>query len=192
MKVPWVIYADFESIVEKIHDCKPDPSGSSTTKTEMHTPCGFSFMAVRSDGETMGPFVYRGENTVKGFLYYLQIMERDIRDDLHKKANIIMTREDWADYNKASECHICHKTLYKNNFLNAVDAYDPNTGECIGQVHRKTNKGECYRSTFKTVSCDEEVGDVEVFPLCWSKKTKKIQRKKPFLNRISALSVVNL
>ena len=93
----WIIYADFESLVEKIHGCKPDPSGSSTTKTEAHTPCGFGFMAVRSDGETMGPYVYRGKNTVKDFPYYLQIMERDNKDDLHKKANIIMTREDWAD-----------------------------------------------------------------------------------------------
>ena len=42
---------------------------------------------------------------------------------------MFLTREDCADYNKASECHICHKTLYKNNFLDAVDVYDPNTGE---------------------------------------------------------------
>ena len=139
MKVPWIIYADFESLVEKIHGCKPYPSGSSTTKTEVPTPCGFSFMAVRSDGD-MGPFFYRGKNTVKDFLYYLQIMERDIRDDLHKKENIIMTREDWADYNKASEYHICHKTLHKNNFLDAVDVYDPNAGEYIGRFIRKQTK----------------------------------------------------
>ena len=162
MKVPWIIYADFESLVEKIHGCKRDPSGSSTTKTEVHTPCGFGFMAVRSDSETMGPYVYRGKNTVKDFLYYLQIIERDIRNDLHKKANIIMTREDWADYNKASECHICHKTLYKNNFLDAVDVYDPNTGEYIGQVHRKTNDDKCYKSTFNIVICDEDLGNYEI------------------------------
>ena len=37
MKVPWVIYADFEGIVSKIYGCKPDPSESSTTKTEVQT-----------------------------------------------------------------------------------------------------------------------------------------------------------
>ena len=30
MKKPWVIYADFESIVKKIHGCMPDPGQSST------------------------------------------------------------------------------------------------------------------------------------------------------------------
>ena len=102
MKVPWIIYADFESLVEKIYGGKPDPSGSSTTKTEVHMPCGFGFMAVRSDGETMDLYVYRGKNTVKDLLYYLQIVERDIRNDLHKKATFYREREDWADYNKAS------------------------------------------------------------------------------------------
>ena len=71
-----------------------------------------------------------------------------------------MTREDWTDYNKALECHICHKTLYKNNFLDAVDVYDPNTGRYIGHVHTKTNKGKCYKSTFKTVASG--VGGVKV------------------------------
>ena len=118
-------------------------------------------------------------NTAKDFLYYLQIMERDIRTNLHNKANIIMTREDWADYNKASECHICRKTLYKNNFLDADDVYDPNTGEYIGQVHRKTNKGKCYKSTFNIVIGDEDLGDYEVLFVGRPKRTKKAQRKKP-------------
>ena len=104
-------------------------------------------MAVRSDGETMAPNVYRGEYTVKSFLYYIQLMERTIRNDLHKRKDLNMTRENWADYNKASECHICHETLYKNNFLDSVGAYDSDTGEYIRLVDMKTNK--CYSSTFK-------------------------------------------
>ena len=113
MKVPWFIYADFESLVEKIHSCKPDPSGSNTTKTEVHTPCGFSFMVVRSDGEPMGPYVYRGENTVKDFLYYLQLIEKDIRDDLYKKANIIMTRGDWQTIKSIRMPHLPQNPIQK-------------------------------------------------------------------------------
>ena len=71
LKKPWEIYADFESIVEKIHSCSPDPGQSSTTETSVHKPCGFCMLAVRSDGKTKGPYLYRGEDAVRGFLHYL-------------------------------------------------------------------------------------------------------------------------
>ena len=88
-----------------------------------------------------------------------------------------MTREDWADYKKASECHICNKTLYKNNFLDAVNVHDPNTGEYTGQVHRKTNKSKCYKIAFNIVIGDEEVGDVEVFPFVGPRRQRKHKEK---------------
>lgn len=58
MKEPYVVYADFECLIRKIHTCEPDSSRSFTVKTEKHEPCGFSYIAVRSDGQTFGPFTY--------------------------------------------------------------------------------------------------------------------------------------
>ena len=46
--VPWVMYFDFESIIEKHATCINNPLISSTTKTATHAPCGFSLIAVRS------------------------------------------------------------------------------------------------------------------------------------------------
>ena len=109
MKKPWVIYADFESIVEKIHGCSPDPGQSSTTETSVHKPCGFCMLAVRSDGKTKGPYLYRGED----FLYYLQLLESEIREELRDKAPLNMTRADWIDFKRARDCHICSKPLIK-------------------------------------------------------------------------------
>ena len=60
MKAPYVVYADFECIVKKIHTCEPDNKKSFTVKTEKQEPCGFSYVVVRSDGQTRGPFTYRG------------------------------------------------------------------------------------------------------------------------------------
>ena len=64
MKAPFVICADFESLVRKIQGCKPPKDGSFTLKTEMHEACGFAYTIVRSDGETYGTTVYRGEGAV--------------------------------------------------------------------------------------------------------------------------------
>jgi len=62
MKVPYVIYADFECVLEKIDGCEPSQDASFTVKTERHVPCGFH----TSQLEAMGRFLARcttGEET---------------------------------------------------------------------------------------------------------------------------------
>jgi len=51
-------------------------------KTEVYEPYGFSYIIVRSDGETYGPFVYQGENAVLVFLTWLQYLEKFMRSGL--------------------------------------------------------------------------------------------------------------
>ena len=63
IKKPRVIYADFESINERIHGCFPDLGQSSTTETSVHKPCGFCMLAIRSDGKTK-VHTYTGEQTL--------------------------------------------------------------------------------------------------------------------------------
>ena len=85
MKAPYVVYADFECLVRKIHTCEPDNKRSFTVKTEKHEPCGFSYFVVRSDGQTQGPIIYRGEDVVFVFLSYLQNHEEEMREDMANK-----------------------------------------------------------------------------------------------------------
>jgi len=57
MKVPYVIYADFEALVRKIPGCERGPEReetSNTEKTEWHEACGYAYRVVRSDGEVTG------------------------------------------------------------------------------------------------------------------------------------------
>ena len=42
MKVPFTIYADLESLLEKMNTCHNNPKNSSTTKINKHTPSGKS------------------------------------------------------------------------------------------------------------------------------------------------------
>ena len=39
MKVPFIIYADLESLLEKMNTSHNNPEKSSTTKINKHTPC---------------------------------------------------------------------------------------------------------------------------------------------------------
>ena len=41
MKVPFIIYADLESLLEKMSTCHNNPKKLSTTKINEHTPSGY-------------------------------------------------------------------------------------------------------------------------------------------------------
>ena len=161
IKKPWVIYADFESIVERIHVCFPDPGQSNTTETSVHKPCGFCMLTVRSDGKTKGPYLYRGANVVQGFLHYLQLLEREIREELSVKAPLHMKGADWVDFSLERYCHICSKPLVKKNQRDAIEVNDPNTGKYVGLVHRYKNK--CYNKAYN-MYIQNEGGQLQAFP----------------------------
>ena len=65
MKVPFIIYADLESLLEKINTCYNNPKKSSTTKKNKHTPSLFthrSFDTTKNKRDC-----YRGKNCMKKF-----------------------------------------------------------------------------------------------------------------------------
>ena len=140
MKAPYAVYADFECIREKDRKhASQTPKKSFTVKTEKHEPCGFSYVVVRSDGQTSGPYTYRGEDAVYVFLRYLLNHEIEMREDMANKRPLVMTNEDWQKYRNAAECHICNKSLYKDLYLDSMEVFDPDSGKYSGQSHRR-----CY------------------------------------------------
>ena len=139
MKAPYAVYADFECILKKIATCEPNNKKSFTIKTKKHEPCEFSYVVVRSDGQTSGPNTYRGEDTVYVFLRYLLNEEIEMREDMANKKSLVMTNEDWKKYRNAAECHICNKSLYKDLYLDSMEVFDPDSGKYCGQSHRR-----CY------------------------------------------------
>ena len=139
MKALYAVYADFECVLEKLATCEPNNKKSFTVKTEKHEPCGFSYVVVRSDGQTSGPYNYRGKDAVHVFLRYLLNEEIEMRKDMANKRPLVMTNEDWQKYRNAAECHICNKSLYKDLYLNSMEVFDPDSGKYCGQSHRR-----CY------------------------------------------------
>ena len=52
MKVPFIIYADLESLLEKMNTCHNSPEKSSTTRINKHTPFGYSLLTQCSFDKT--------------------------------------------------------------------------------------------------------------------------------------------
>ena len=46
MKVSFIIYADLESLLEKMSNCHNNPKKSSTTKLNKHTSSGYSLFTL--------------------------------------------------------------------------------------------------------------------------------------------------
>ena len=66
MKVPFIIYADLESLLEEMNTCYNNPEKSSTTKINKHTPCGCSLFTHCSFDTTKNKLdYYTGKNYMK-------------------------------------------------------------------------------------------------------------------------------
>ena len=73
MKVPFIIYADLESLLEKMNTCHNNPKKSSKTKINKHTPSGSSMFTHCSFDATKNKLHYhRDKNCMKNF--YLDLI----------------------------------------------------------------------------------------------------------------------
>ena len=107
MKVPFIIYADLECLLEKMSTCINNPNESSTTKINKHTPSGYSIFTSCSCDESKNKLnFYRGKDCMKKFCKDLK--EHATRIINHEKKNIIpLTKEEKINYNDQKVCYIC-------------------------------------------------------------------------------------
>ena len=68
-KIPYIIYADIESLLKKIDGCANNPELSSTTKIAKHIPCGYSMSTIWAFDEIENKHrLYRRKDCMKKFL----------------------------------------------------------------------------------------------------------------------------
>ena len=140
MKVPFVIYADLECLLEKMSTCINNSNESSITKTNKHIPSGYSIFTSCSFDESKTKLnYYRGDDYMKKFC-------KDLREhtvkiiNYEKKKNIPLTAEEKIDYNDQEVCYICEKefdTINKKNYK--VRDHCHYTGKCRGAAHNVCN-----------------------------------------------------
>ena len=91
IKVSFTIYADLESLLEKINTCDINPKKSSTTKTNKHTPSGYSLFTHSSFDTTKNEFdYYRDKKCMKNFCpdlreHTTKIIKYEKNDTINKR-----------------------------------------------------------------------------------------------------------
>ena len=88
MKVPFIIYGDLESLLEKINTCHNDPEKSSTTKINKHTPSCYSLFTHCSFDTTKSKLDYYREIPVvfhNGSTYDYHFIIKALAEEFEEK-----------------------------------------------------------------------------------------------------------
>ena len=144
MRVPFVVYADFECFTEKIDTCQPEEGKSFTNQYQKHRPSGFSYLIKCFDDDILAPHLrhYTAEspddNIPRLFIESLESDIKEIYNKFKKPKKMVMTREDRINYKKATHCHICEEEIDKNKDKKVRD-HCHLTGKFRGAAHNKCN-----------------------------------------------------
>ena len=117
MRVPFVVYADFESFITPINTCSPDPNKSYTKQYQKHMPSSFcyyikcfyekvykrkpvTFTATSETDDVAKIFVERLEEDIKEIYEMIKFCKKRI-----------MIYEDRNDFNAASVSHLWRRSF---------------------------------------------------------------------------------
>ena len=138
--VPFVIYADFESILEKTSKLV----GEKTTQIQHHIPCSFCFLPVSRVGEEFSPTFFRGkkEDDV-GKIFLEMLVEEvkwiltDIQEPLLKKntKRIIWKEGEKEAFEKTDICWFCEEKIEEGKVADHCHL----TGKFRGAAHELCN-----------------------------------------------------
>ena len=110
MKVPFVIYADFEALLESLED---------KNKTHKHIACSYGYKVVCCyNNKFSKPFkMYRGVASLNELFKAIFNEEMEINKQLlkFKRTDMILTKQDKIDYENAKVCYVCKHIFTKQN-----------------------------------------------------------------------------
>ena len=130
LMVPFVIYADFESLIVKYGE---------NGKTHEHKACGYAYRVVSNVmGYSSFTKLYRGENAIQHFLQSIT-EQGDRLCDILKNTNkqMLMTDQDRMDFKAAKTCFICEEPFEEEE--QPVRDHCHLTGKYRGAAHNECN-----------------------------------------------------
>ena len=141
MRVPFVVYGDFECFTEPVSGCMPASDCSSTTKYQSHKPSGFSFLIKCFDDSIFAPILvsqtaeYSSSDIPQLFIERLEEEIVDLYGKFKFAKKMVMSPKDRLVYQNAQDCHICGGRLGNDRVRDHCHL----TGKFRGAAHNKCN-----------------------------------------------------
>ena len=148
MRVPFIVYADFESFIKPIDTCEKDPDKSYTKQYNKHTPSSFCYYIKCFDDKvySKAPVTYTAksddEDVAQKFVDMLEADVKEISNRPPKK--MIFGQNDRVDFENATKCWICQGEFEgdgrrANESAKKVRDHCHFTGKYRGAAHNKCN-----------------------------------------------------
>ena len=148
MRVPFIIYADFESFIKTIDTCMNDPSESYTKQYQKHIPSSFCYYVKSIDDKICPPSVVRftaknnHDDIAQKFMESVRRIAKQIYEFYKDPAKPKFTKKNLAEYRNATTCHICGKGDFdkeKKQAKSKVLDHCHITGIIRGAAHSQCN-----------------------------------------------------
>jgi hypothetical protein len=112
MRVPFVVYADFESVLKPVENNEPNPENSYTLKSLKHEPYSFAYLIKCSFNDSISKFeLYRGNDAARVFVDRIETDLRHLYNTYLRdiKPMVPLSREEQQDFENAQICAICDR-----------------------------------------------------------------------------------
>ena len=137
-KVPFVIYADFESILVTVIGTPNNPEMSSTRGINIHQPSGWCMYSKFAYGKVTNPLKqYKGRDCISKFCETIMAEAKRLYESAPKKPMDKLTKEQTVEFITAKECHICFKKFSPKD--RKVRDHCHYTGKYRGAAHSSCN-----------------------------------------------------
>ena len=137
-KVPFIMYADFESILELIQGPGNNPMISSMRGVNNHVPSGWCVSSEFAYGKVENPLkLYGGKDCVKTFCDHVIGEARHLYQSFPEKPMTPLTPKEIDRYKRSEICHICFKPFKEDN--PKVRDHCHHTSSYRGPAHMKCN-----------------------------------------------------
>ena len=140
-RVPFIMYADFELILEPmdpVESGSPNPSQPYTNEANQHTPSGWCVYSKFAYGDVDNPLrTYGCKDCIEAFCNYIKGEALRLYHMFPELPMGPLTKKQWNKYKKATKCHICYKPFTQRNLK--VTDHCHYTGLYRGPAHSLCN-----------------------------------------------------
>ena len=148
-KVPFMMYADFESILEPIQGASNNPNVSSTRGVNIHRPSGWCVYSHFSYGDVTNPLAqYRDPDCINKFCKCIISEAKRLYSSFPEMPMTPITKSQLREYKRATKCHICFKPFSEKN--RKVRDHCHYTGLYRGAAHSSCNLKYSIRSIYQS------------------------------------------
>ena len=110
-KAPFIMHADFESILETMGPVEPgSPNQPYTNEVNQHTPSSWCVYSEFAYGDVDNLLrTYRGKDCIETLWNYIKGEARRLYHMFPKLPMGPLSKKQWKKYKRSTKCHICYK-----------------------------------------------------------------------------------